>query len=885
MNAIQTETDQPPGALSELAPSPPLLRTVVACDLVESTALIEQLGDRGAADFMHGLDRHARDLLARHGGQEIDKTDGFLLLFERPIQAVAFALDYQRLLHTQGKAEFLPLSARLGIHVGDVVLWRNGAADVARGAKPVEIEGLVKPVAARLMSLALPGQILMSGVAHTLALRAQDELKIEAAEPRWLAHGRYLFKGVAEPMTVFEIGEPGIAPLRAPAYSGKAHREVPWYRRPGVLAVETAVLIAAVAIPAYVFLRSPPAIAFANRDWIVVGDLRNLTGQAVLDDSLDAAFRISLEQSRYVNLVSGLQIRDTLKRMEKPEETKIDRAIGSEIALREGARALILPSVAEIGGRVHVTAEVIDPHTQTTVYVDSADGVGLESILPSVGKVSDDLRERLGETLASTQASSTPLPKVTTANLDALRAYALGIKAYREGHWSEGLSLLDQAIKIDPNFALAYLGKASAHLSGNDNTSARMELEHAEALRAHLPPRDALRLDAMLATLGKPAQALEKWKLLSTLYPDTYLAMYNFALVASEQTNQYDASIAELTKGLSDHNRNLGAFHYLLGTLQLATEHYDDAAKNLKQALAMHEQSLGLVIADAYAVRRQFDLAHKALAASRPTGVASNDIAQELTAITLPVDQGHWEQALAAARHSVTAADAAGALYGRQFRLTELSLLSYSAVRPQFAVALRVFLDNEIGILKRKDDIDHPTAVFNVLIGAYLAARDGDLDLATTAISAAREDARDSGYPNLINMLAIAQAERARASERAQDAIALLKAELRGTELYLTHVALRDAYTSAGQDEAALDEAMWLAQHRGRAYEEYNSFQALQAFNIVESDLALLSQAELARKLDRADKSQQALDEFLRVWPDAQRIAFLSARLAAPTNH
>jgi hypothetical protein len=211
--------------------------------------------------------------------------------------------------------------------------------------------------------------------------------------------------------------------------------------------------------------------------------------------------------------------------------------------------------------------------------------------------------------------------------------------------------------------------------------------------------------------------------------------------------------------------------------------------------------------------------------------------------------------------------------------------LSYSAVRPQFAVALRVFLDNEIGILKRKDDIDHPTAVFNVLIGAYLAARDGDLDLATTAISAAREDARDSGYPNLINMLAIAQAERARASERAQDAIALLKAELRGTELYLTHVALRDAYTSAGQDEAALDEAMWLAQHRGRAYEEYNSFQALQAFNVVESDLALLSQAELARKLDRADKSQQALDEFLSVWPDAQRIAFLSARLAAPTNH
>jgi putative peptide modification system cyclase len=885
MNAIQTEPEHSPGTLSELAPSPPLLRTVVACDLVESTALIEQLGDRGAADFMHGLDRQARDLLARHGGQEIDKTDGFLLLFERPIQAVAFALDYQRLLHTHGKAEFLPLSARLGIHVGDVVLWRNAATDVARGAKPVEIEGLVKPVAARLMSLALPGQILMSGIAHTLALRAQNELKIEAAEPQWLAHGRYLFKGVAEPMTVFEIGEPGIAPLRAPAYSSKAHREVPWYRRPGVLAIETAVLIAAVAIPAYVFLRSPPAIAFANRDWIVVGDLRNLTGQAVLDDSLDAAFRISLEQSRYVNLVSGLQIRDTLKRMEKPEETKIDRAIGSEIALREGARALILPRVAEIGGRVHVTAEVIDPHTQATVFVDSADGLGLESILPSVGKVSDDLRERLGETLASTQESTAPLPKVTTANLDALRAYALNLKAYNQGHWAEALSLLDQAIKIDPNFALAYLGRASVHLSANDNTAVRADLERAQALRAHMPPRDALRLDTMLATLGKPGEAAEKWRLFGSLYPDAYLAHYGYAQVAREQFNQYDDAIAELKKGLTEHNPNQGDFYYFLGALQLAAENRVEASNSLKQARTLRGQSLGLVFVAAAAMQRQFDSADKAFADSKSTGVASNDIAQKRMAITLLADQGHWAQALAAAKSGVSAAAAAGPLYGRLFRATELSLLSYSGIHSEFAAALHEFVNSEMEILQRKGDVDHPTAVFNVLIGAYLAAHSGDADLANTAISSARDEASDGGYPNLRNMLAIAEAERARAGDRAQDAIALLKAELHGTELYLTHVALRDAYASAGQDEAALDEAAWLAKHRGRAYEEYNNFQALQAFNVVESDLALLSQAELRAKLGKHDDQTSTLNDFLAAWTDAQRIPFVAQRLDSLAKH
>ena len=73
-----------------------LLRTLVLCDLVDCTALVERLGDRKGAAFMQQHDRFARDLVHVIGGREIDKTDGFLLMFERPIQAVAFALAYQR---------------------------------------------------------------------------------------------------------------------------------------------------------------------------------------------------------------------------------------------------------------------------------------------------------------------------------------------------------------------------------------------------------------------------------------------------------------------------------------------------------------------------------------------------------------------------------------------------------------------------------------------------------------------------------------------------------------------------------------------------------------------------------------------------------------------
>ena len=412
----------------------PLLRTLVLCDLADSTALVERLGDLRAAELFRRHDRLTRTLVHQFGGREIDKTDGFLLMFDRPIEAVAFALAYQRGLRELDDADGKALlRARVGIHVGDVVAWDNAPEDIAKGAKPFEVEGLVKPTTSRLMQLALPGQILLSGVAYQLAHRSQDELGDRAATALWRTHGRYRFKGLPDPVAVFEVGEKDIAPLKPPPWSGKAHREVPFWRRPATMAIELLVLALLVALPAWYLVRPEPAIAFAQRDWVVVGNLKNLTDDSSFDDSLETAFRIGLEQSRYVNVLSDLKTRDTVKLMQRdPEQTDVDRAIGSEVAIRNGARALVLPTVAEIGGRVRVTAEVVDPQTQTTVWSESADGVGQESVLPSLDKVNQKLRVRLGEALATVSTESQPLDKVATKNLDALRAYSLGERAYTQ---------------------------------------------------------------------------------------------------------------------------------------------------------------------------------------------------------------------------------------------------------------------------------------------------------------------------------------------------------------------------------------------------------------------------------------------------------------------
>ncbi|MGZ8260404.1 MAG: ATP-binding protein, partial [Caldimonas sp.] len=181
-------------------------------DLVDSTAVVERLGDARAATVLAEHDRSARALLADHGGREIDHSDGFFLLFDDALRAASFALAYHEALAA------LDLRARAGLHVGAVTLRENDPGEVARGAKPVEVEGIAKPLAARVMSLARGGQTLL-----TQAARAAigDGLPGAAA---MRCHGHYRLKGIAEPVEIFELGVRESSSFAPPDDTEKAAR-------------------------------------------------------------------------------------------------------------------------------------------------------------------------------------------------------------------------------------------------------------------------------------------------------------------------------------------------------------------------------------------------------------------------------------------------------------------------------------------------------------------------------------------------------------------------------------------------------------------------------------------------------------------------------------
>ena len=188
-------------------------RAVLVTDVVDSTALAARAGDERMAALWAAHDRAARDLLRAWRGREIDKADGMLSVFDSAADAVGFALAY----HAALAALDPPLRARAGLHVGEVRLRENSPEDVALGAKPIEVDGLAKSVAARVMAIAAGGQTLLTA-------EAGDALGAEGLG--LYSHGWWRAKGLAEPFEVFEVCAPGAAPLPPPADGDKAYRVV-----------------------------------------------------------------------------------------------------------------------------------------------------------------------------------------------------------------------------------------------------------------------------------------------------------------------------------------------------------------------------------------------------------------------------------------------------------------------------------------------------------------------------------------------------------------------------------------------------------------------------------------------------------------------------------
>ena len=193
-----------------------------------------------------------------------------------------------------------------------------------------------------------------------------------------------------------------------------------------------------------------------ERDAIILADFESLTGDTELAKVATLAIRTDLAQSPVVTLLEPGQVSQVLARMERNPDEPLSPDLATEVAIREGIKAVVAGDISAAGDAYVVSARLTSAGSGEELAAVRETAAGSDAIVPAIDRVSKKLRERMGESLRSL-GSSPALEDVTTGSLEALRLYGQALEAIEiEGDSERGYVLLEQAIALDSTFAMAY---------------------------------------------------------------------------------------------------------------------------------------------------------------------------------------------------------------------------------------------------------------------------------------------------------------------------------------------------------------------------------------------------------------------------------------------
>jgi tetratricopeptide (TPR) repeat protein len=199
--------------------------------------------------------------------------------------------------------------------------------------------------------------------------------------------------------------------------------------------------------------------------WLLVTALDNRTGEPLLDESVPFLLEREISNSSRVYVAPRVRIEDSLKLMRKDPNTRVDEALGREVAIRDGGIRLVVSSRAERAGSAYLmTASVIDAASGRLIGGASEQARTLEDIAPAVRRLASAIQQAAGDRTAGSAANQPGLEHVTTPSLRACQlysqAYLLATKMPND--WATAEPLTREAIAEDPQFASAHLWLAWA---------------------------------------------------------------------------------------------------------------------------------------------------------------------------------------------------------------------------------------------------------------------------------------------------------------------------------------------------------------------------------------------------------------------------------------
>ncbi|HSE43583.1 MAG TPA: protein kinase, partial [Acidobacteriota bacterium] len=638
--------------------------------------------------------------------------------------------------------------------------------------------------------------------------------------------------------------------LSSPRFSFKPQikRKIPWKKLLPYLAIVMLVIALGVLIQQSV-TKEPPV--FAERNWILLSQIENVTNESIFDQTLNEALTISLEQSRHLNVYPRSEIPEVLKRMARNTNTVIDEAIGREICQRENLQVLLTGSIRRSGNNYQFTLRAIDPVDGKLLFVEREEFDKKEQLFSKVDSLSRRVREDLGESRTGINNSAEPLAKVTTPSLKALQHYSRATDAVSKGEIETARVELLSALSLDPNFAMAHhqLGGVYEFLGQPDKQGE--EIQRAYDLRQTLTDRERNTIEASyFGWIGEIEKATEILKILTSLYPDDIAARKTLASCYRE-LGQISKAIAQLREVLKLRPADVSSNSNIILLLARANKNEEAIQaykKAVEQGIRTPELHWGLGMA--YMGLGNFEEARKQFLELQKEGDSYQFIG-EFYDVRITAYQGKFSEAIQHLNSGILQDQKSGNKSSELSRRALLSEIFFIEGKPMLVA-------DQLASMTSGKLFDMQSADLRQVGTLYVKL--GQLNKAQVLFKELERRVRDvptffrkSCYYNLQGELLLAE-------KKPQEAIdSFLKAD---TELpwFISHDGLARAYEQLGDLKNAAAEWQKVLNSRGEIF--HDGFPP-------EWILAHLNLARIYHRQNNLKQAQQSYATFYKLWQDA----------------
>jgi tetratricopeptide (TPR) repeat protein/TolB-like protein/predicted Ser/Thr protein kinase len=397
---------------------------------------------------------------------------------------------------------------------------------------------------------------------------------------------------------------------------------LPVRRRPRrVVWAAAAVTVLAVAAAAlwWAGRTKPSSAAASGKRAVAVLYFENNTGDQTLDwmrTGLTDMLVTDLSQSSDIEVVGTDRVVQILQDMNRADDRVLSADVVQAVADRAQVDQVVLGSYIKAGDTIRISARVQDARTGRIMKAERVEGPGPSAVFALV----DELTRRLKATVippgaAGARGSLLARPnepergldrgvtEITTSSIEAYRYYAEGLNFHERGLFSQAMPLLERAIQIDPDFAMALAKLAVVHYNLRSFTKSEEYAKHALAHVERLTTRERYYIEGFYYGLRAEtrARSIEAYKQELALHPEHQASRHNLALTYG-MIERFREGIAEyeelLRRGTSNPTsyENLADFLISIGDMARAHQVAEEfVAKQPENALGY--RTLGTTLA------------------------------------------------------------------------------------------------------------------------------------------------------------------------------------------------------------------------------------------------------------------------------------------------